>query len=176
MSPLAADPQVVHLLELLEPLGGVTARALFGGHGFFREGSMLALIYEKTFFVRVDDETRGLHEARGLKPFVYVAKGGKKMQMPYFEVPVEAFDDAEEMTRWAGPAARVAAAVAAAKKPKVAAKKPKAAAKKGGVKQAAAKKAAAPAKKAAVKKRTKNLASAAKARSTRKVRPSAKKR
>jgi DNA transformation protein len=108
------DSQVTHLLELLEPLGGVTARSMFGEWGFFREGAMLACIYKKAFYVRVDEQTRALHEARGLAPFVYQHKTGRRVAMPYYQVPPEAFDDPDEMRRWAEPAARAAAA---AKKP-----------------------------------------------------------
>jgi DNA transformation protein len=104
------DSQVTHLLELLEPLGGVTARSMFGEWGFFREGAMLACIYKKAFYVRVDEQTRALHEARGLAPFVYQHKTGRRVAMPYYQVPPEAFDDPDEMRRWAEPAARAAAA------------------------------------------------------------------
>jgi DNA transformation protein and related proteins len=114
----AHDPMVAHLLDLLEPLGGVTARSMFGSFGFFREGAMLGLIWESAFYVRVDDDTRPNHQARRLAQFIYPAKNGKRMGMPYFQIPPEALDSAEEMTRWARPAAR-AAIVAKAAAPKL---------------------------------------------------------
>jgi DNA transformation protein len=116
-----ADSQVAHLLDLLEPLGGVTARSMFGEYGFFRDGAMLACIYQGAFYVRVDAETRTLHEARGLPAFVYEGKSGRRVTMPYYQVPPEAFEDSAEMLRWAAPAARAAAA---AKQAKPSARKP----------------------------------------------------
>ena len=105
---------VAHLLDLLEPLGGVTARSMFGSYGFFRDGAMLGLIWESAFYLRVDEDTRPNHQARRLAQFIYPAKNGKRMGMPYFQVPPEALDSAEEMTRWARPAARAALAAKAA--------------------------------------------------------------
>jgi DNA transformation protein len=104
------DPFVAHLLELLEPMGGVTARVMFGGVGFFRRGVMFALVWGGTFYVRVDETTRPAHEARGLGPFEYDTRAGKRKTMPYFQVPPEALEDADEMARWAAPAARGAEA------------------------------------------------------------------
>lgn len=112
------DEHITHLLGLLEPLGGVTARSMFGEYGFFKEGIMFALVYLKEFYVRVDERTKALHEARGLKQFVYVSKTGRRTPMPYYQVPTEAHDDPDEMTRWAAPAfaaARAAKVVPAGK-------------------------------------------------------------
>ncbi|MSO66179.1 MAG: TfoX family protein [Alphaproteobacteria bacterium] len=53
-----------HVLDLLEPLG-VTARAMFGGVGFFVERAMFALIADDRFYLKVDDSNRGDYEAAG---------------------------------------------------------------------------------------------------------------
>jgi DNA transformation protein and related proteins len=58
---VSRDPRIDHLLDLLEPLGGVTARSMFGEWDFFRGGVMFALVYQGTFYVRVGEVTRPLH-------------------------------------------------------------------------------------------------------------------
>ena len=147
---------VAHLLDLLEPLGGVTARSMFGSYGFFRDGAMLGLIWESAFYLRVDDDTRPNHQARRLAQFIYPAKNGKRMGMPYFQVPPEALDSAEEMTRWARPAARAAVAAKAAgpKVGSVAKDKPAPVGKVAAVRPAAAKAGAKAGAKAEAKKRS----------------------
>ena len=59
-----------HILELLEPLGPVTARPMFGGVGFFFEGAMFALLTRAdVLYLRTDDETRGAFQDAGMDPF-----------------------------------------------------------------------------------------------------------
>jgi DNA transformation protein len=110
------NENIAHLLELFEPLGAVTARSLFGEHGFFLAGAMFALVYSDTLYLRVDDRSRPRHEARGLEQFVYVDRNGRSMPMPYFAPPSEALDDAQAMTEWARPAVEAALAAARAKR------------------------------------------------------------
>lgn len=94
---------------------------MFGEYGFFKNGTMFALIWQGTFHVRTDDANRPAHEAEGLPQFIYPGRGGP-VPMPYFQIPSAALEDPEEMGRWARPAvaaaARAAAAKAAAKAPR----------------------------------------------------------
>lgn len=89
-----------HILELLEPLGAVTARSMFGGAGFFLEGTMFALLTRAdVLYLRSDDETRGEFEAAGMDPFR--PRAGKSFVMPYHEAPPEAMEDPDAMRGWA---------------------------------------------------------------------------
>lgn len=89
-----------HILELLEPLGPVTARSMFGGAGFFLEGTMFALLTRSdVLYLRSDDETRGAFEAAGMDPFR--PRAGKSFVMPYHEAPPEAMEDPDAMQGWA---------------------------------------------------------------------------
>jgi DNA transformation protein len=108
------DHFVAHLLDLLGMVGGVTARAMFGEYGFFKGGTMFALIWQGNFHVRTDDQNRASHEALGLAQFIYPGRG-RPVAMPYFQVPPAALDDPDEMARWARPAIAAAARAAAAK-------------------------------------------------------------
>lgn len=95
------DPFVAHCLELLAPLGPVAARRMFGGHGLYCAGAMFALIADDMLYLKVDDANRGAHEAAGLPPFAYHAKGRQRAVMSYYQPPLEALDDAAAMRPWA---------------------------------------------------------------------------
>ena len=69
------------LVEQLRPLGDVSNRKMFGGHGIFRDGVMFALVNsDGEAFLRVDDNFRSELEATGS------ASHGK---MPYMSVPTD---------------------------------------------------------------------------------------
>ena len=58
-----------HVLDLLAPLGPVTARRMFGGFGIYLDGVMFALIADDILYLKVDDRTRPDYEAAGSAPF-----------------------------------------------------------------------------------------------------------
>jgi len=103
---------VTHLVELLEPLGPVQAKAMFGGFG----------IYLKGLNLKVDEKNRPDYEEKGLGPFTY-QRGGKKFAMSYYRAPGEAIDDAHDLCAWAKKAYDAAIRVAGHKKRKKPGKK-----------------------------------------------------
>ena len=122
----AHTPFVSLCVELLgEALGRVSARAMFGGWGIYRDGRMFGLIAEDTLYLKVDDKNRTAFEAEGLGPFVYDAKN-KSVAMSYHEAPPDALDDPSAMRPWAL-SAYEAALRAGATKPKKSPVKSKAA-------------------------------------------------
>ena len=113
---MAAQSEFVeYLTGQLQPLGEVSARAMFGGWGFYLDGRMFALVLHEIFYLKVDDANRAEFEARGLEPFRYEMKG-RLMTMAYFQPPSEALDDGEMLCQWARKGVE-AAARAARKKP-----------------------------------------------------------
>ena len=76
------------VLDDLNPLGDVTARPMFGGHGVFLDGRMFALISKDVLYFKADDENRSDFENAGMKPY------GKK---PYHQTPPAAMDDPERL-------------------------------------------------------------------------------
>ena len=143
---------VEDVLELLQPLGAVSARAMFGGWGVYVDGAMFALIADERLFFKIDEASRGEFEAAGGEPFVYDAGNGRKpVAMSYWTPPPEAEGDAYALLPWArrgveaAGRARAKKAAAASKPAKRAAATSRPAPKK---KPAARK--ASPAKKAAV--------------------------
>lgn len=88
------------VLESLEPLGGVSARRMFGGHGIYKDGVMFALIARDQLYLKVDDGNRAAYDEADLPHFTYTEKG-KPIRMPYREAPGEGFDDLEILCAWA---------------------------------------------------------------------------
>lgn len=88
-----------YALELLEGLGAVSARAMFGGAGLYLDGTMFALITRAdVFYFRTDEINRGDFEAAGMGPFVPFAD--KPMTMPYHQAPPDVMEDADAMCAW----------------------------------------------------------------------------
>ena len=103
---------VRYVVELMQSLGPVRSKRMFGGHGIFLEGLMFALVISSTLYLKVDDETLA-----GLGPFSY-SKQGKEFSLSYFEAPEETMEDEDEMHAWAGKAYSVALRAAAKGKKK----------------------------------------------------------
>ncbi len=106
---------VRYVVELMQSLGPVRSKRMFGGHGFFLEGLMFALVISSTLYFKVDDETLDEFEERGLGPFSY-SKQGKEFSLSYFEAPEEALEDEQEMSGWAAKAYEVALRAASTSK------------------------------------------------------------
>jgi len=113
-----SDDYVDHVLDLLAPVGRCEARRMFGGVGIFLAKTMLGLIHDGRFYLKVDGETRPAFEKAGGEPFVYNAQG-KKMEIGYLTPPEDAFDSPATMAPWARLATQAAgrAAYGKGKKP-----------------------------------------------------------
>ena len=107
---------VDYLLELLTPLGSVTSRAMFGGHGIYKDGLIFGIVIDDAFYLKADGASRHEFDARGLKPFLYESKNkAKVVAMSYYQCPEEALESAALMREWAN-LGLAAALRAAAKK------------------------------------------------------------
>ena len=91
---------MTYLLDLLENLGEVEAKSMFGGYGLYLDGLMFGIVADDEFYIKVDDQTRPEFESLGLEPFVYVKKG-KEFSMSYYHPPVEVLEVARELCDWA---------------------------------------------------------------------------
>ncbi|SET45602.1 TfoX/Sxy family protein [Stigmatella erecta] len=119
------DRFVEYTLELLEPLGPVRARAMFGGWGLYCDGVMMGLIIRERLYLKTDETTRPAFQAAGGEPFVYDAgKGKAPVALSYWTPPAEAEDDAHALLPWARRALEAALRVAAQKQQKSARKSP----------------------------------------------------
>ena len=94
--------------DLLNELGGIRARAMFGGFGIYKNDTIFAIIVDDELYYKVNDSNCKDFEALGSEPFVYTAKGDKRVAMSYWKLPSEIMDDREALIEWSEKALRVA--------------------------------------------------------------------
>ncbi len=105
------------LEELFAPFAPVAVRRMFGGHGIYADGLCFAIEANGEVYLKTDPENEAAFAAAGSRPFVYVARG-REMTMAYWRLVASAYDDEDELKRWASlglQAARRAAATKTAK-------------------------------------------------------------
>jgi DNA transformation protein len=115
---------VAFVLELFAPLGRVSARRMFSGHGLFLDGTMFGLVFREQLYLKVDAPSRPQFEALGLPPFTYERKG-TAVSLSFHLAPDSVFDEPAQASHW-GRLALVAALRAKAGKPARARRKPNA--------------------------------------------------
>ena len=90
---------IVH--DALSGLDGVTARAMFGGFGIYRNGVFFGIIVDDKLYFKVDETNIAEYKAMGSSPFIYTAKDSKKMTMSYWKVLPDTLEDRETRERLA---------------------------------------------------------------------------
>jgi DNA transformation protein and related proteins len=91
---------VDHLLELARPAGAPTARAMFGGHGIYLDGLIVAIVIDDTLYLKCDVQSAAAFDARDLAPFEYVTKDGERIVMSYRRAPDEVLESPDAMREW----------------------------------------------------------------------------
>jgi DNA transformation protein len=109
---------VGYLIEMLQPLGTIRAKSMFGGWGFYADERFFAIVADEAFYVKVDDVSREEFESRGLQPFRYEVRDKVRASMDYYEPPPEAMDDREILNEWARKGLEAAVRASAKKKPR----------------------------------------------------------
>jgi DNA transformation protein and related proteins len=98
--------------DLFGPLGPVSLRRMFGGHGIYREGTIFAIEAQGEIWLKADGMTSPGLAAMGSRPFTYEKSTGRATAMSYWLLPAEAYDDEALLRRLAldalGAAARAA--------------------------------------------------------------------
>lgn len=88
-----------HVLELLGPLGHVTARRMFGGNGLYCDGVFFGIILDGTLYLKADELNRGEFERAGSEIFSY-SRRGRRATLGFFRAPDEAMDAPHLMAPW----------------------------------------------------------------------------
>lgn len=89
-----------HCAELLATLGPVDVRRMFGGHGLYVDGLILALVIDECLYLKTDASSRDAFQAAGCRPFQYEVPG-RTVTVSYWTVPDEALDSPAAMQPWA---------------------------------------------------------------------------
>ena len=91
---------IEHVVELLAPLGRVSARRMFGGHGVYCEGLFIAIVLDDVLYLKTDAESRAEFERVGCEIFSYMRKG-KVATLNFYRAPEDAMDAPQRMLPWA---------------------------------------------------------------------------
>lgn len=113
----ADDGFLEWLRELLEPIGRVSLRRMFGGHGLYIDGVFVAIVVDGRPFFKADAQTQAAFAEAGSSQFVFESRG-RSVPSSYWSLPESALDSAEDMAPWAR-----RAIAAALRKPEVIAQK-----------------------------------------------------
>jgi DNA transformation protein len=115
MPTSSLDKELVsYVIDLMQPIGPVYAKRMFGGHGIFLDGLMFGLIADSVLYLKADAETVNEFTDRDLEAFTYNKKG-KQFKMRYYQAPDEALEVSEVMSLWANDAYSVALRAASEK-------------------------------------------------------------
>lgn len=96
---MASAAFVDSLHEVFQGLGRIQTRRMFGGHGVFHDGRMIALVLGDVLYLKADDQSAPHFDALQLPHFSYMRQG-KPARLSYREAPADLFDDAELATLW----------------------------------------------------------------------------
>ena len=89
-----------YLHDLFSAFAPVTTRAMFGGYGIYRDGTIVGIVVEEAIYLKVDAQTRAAFEAAGSAPFVSAATR-KRVPRSDWAVPEDALDAPQEFRPWA---------------------------------------------------------------------------
>ena len=89
--------EIEEMFSVLEP---VTVRRMFGGKGVYHQGLILAVEIGGEMLLKADALSSPEFEAAGARRWTYQGRPGRSVQMPYWSIPDEAYDDPEAMARW----------------------------------------------------------------------------
>ncbi len=95
---MTGDGFATFVVDQLEDLGPVTARAMFGGHGLYLGDTFFGIVFKDRLFLKVDEATQPRYEAHGMGPF---QPNERQTMRSYYEVPAEVIEDPDELVAWA---------------------------------------------------------------------------
>jgi DNA transformation protein and related proteins len=96
---------IVH--DLLAQIDGINARAMFGGHGLYKDGIIFGVIMDGELYFKTNEKTKIKYEKYGSKPFTYSKGRTKSITMSYWKLPAEIMDDPDELKKWVVESCRI---------------------------------------------------------------------
>jgi DNA transformation protein len=106
---MADDSFKEFVLDQLNALPELRAKAMFGAHGLYCGEKFFGILDEGRLFFKTDARSQTDYTARGMGPFTYKMKD-KVMTMAYHEVPPDVLEQPHELVLWARRAIQIAAA------------------------------------------------------------------
>jgi DNA transformation protein len=93
----------LYVVEIMQSIGPVQYKRMFGGYGLFLKGLMFGLIADNTLYLKADKDTEHLFKNKGLEAFTYQKKD-KAVSLSYFQAPEETLEEYDAMNEWANQA------------------------------------------------------------------------
>jgi DNA transformation protein and related proteins len=94
-----------YALDQLAGMPALKCRGMFGGFGLYAGEKFFGIVFQGRLYFKTSADTRASYESRGMKHF---SPSAKQQLTSYFEVPADVVEDANELTRWAEEAIRIA--------------------------------------------------------------------
>ncbi len=94
------DAFALRLSRLLQPLGPVRPRAMFGGWGLFLEDAMFAILVGERLYFKVDPGNLRPFEEAGCAAFTYL-RNGRPVALSFREAPAACAEAPETLLAWA---------------------------------------------------------------------------
>jgi DNA transformation protein and related proteins len=93
-----------YVVELLEVLGPIQSRAMFGGFGIYlchsaQDKTFFALIADNCLYLKADKQNQQTYIDEGLARFSYLRQD-KVNYLNYYQAPECIFEDSDELTHW----------------------------------------------------------------------------
>ena len=88
------------LNDAMQGIRGVSAHAMFGAHGLYKDGVIFGIVDEDQLYLKVDKTNQPEYQACQSQPLIYEGKNRKKIALPYWEVPLEVLEDREKLAEW----------------------------------------------------------------------------
>lgn len=104
--------------EAMEPMGVVTHRPMMGGATLYCDGTVFAIVAADALWFKADKVSDAVWDRAGRPRFTYEMGEGRTGSMNYRLAPDDAYDDADELRRWAGLALEAGARGPAKRKPR----------------------------------------------------------
>jgi DNA transformation protein len=92
--------ELSEIKEMFSALGSVTIKRMFGGTGVYYKGNIIAVEFQGDILLKADAVTAPAFLAAGATQWAYEGKTGKPVNMPYWSIPADAFDNPDIMARW----------------------------------------------------------------------------
>lgn len=91
------------VLDQLQELDGVEARAMFGGYGLYRGEIFFGIVHKDRLYFKTNEQTVGRYKEMKMKPF---RPNPRQTLKNYYRVPVDILEDRDRLADWAALAIR----------------------------------------------------------------------
>jgi len=86
------------VIDQLNELGGVTLKAMFGGHGIYKDGKFFGIIHKERLYFKTNEATNKKYQDAGM---IFFTPNKKQKLKNYYEVPPDVLEDSDILKEWA---------------------------------------------------------------------------